>query len=132
MYYCTTLIQLAINIIFFFEYLPEDGQKKAETCRRFTTCLHIIVSTYSAAVGVCVCVCVCLVMGIEIRGKPLPRDGNSLFQLLYYRWKIMEKLLLTSYLSLSLSLSHARARTHTHILQTELLPIQSISHLISS
>ena len=32
--------------------------KKAETCRMITICLYIIVSNYSAVVGICVCVCV--------------------------------------------------------------------------
>ena len=71
---------------------------------------------------------------------------NPYFKLLYYSWGIMEKHLLPSYISLSLSLSHVRMHTHihthththththkhTHILQTELLPIQHISFLISS
>jgi hypothetical protein len=28
---------------FIVEYFPEDGQKKAETCSRSTTCLHVAV-----------------------------------------------------------------------------------------
>lgn len=40
--------------LFFVEYLPWKWATKAKTCRRLTTCLCIIVSNYSAAVGMCV------------------------------------------------------------------------------
>jgi len=42
---------LAFIVIYCVEYLPEDGQKKAETRRKITACLYITVSNYSAVVG---------------------------------------------------------------------------------
>jgi len=46
------MAQLAIIMFIFVEYSPEDGRKPVETCRRFTTCLFIVVSNKSTAVGI--------------------------------------------------------------------------------
>lgn len=36
--------------VYIVEYLPQGNRKTGETCNRFTTCLYIIVSNYSAVV----------------------------------------------------------------------------------
>ena len=77
-----------------------------------------------------------MVTRIEILGKNLHVDGNSLFPTLVLLLQNYGKTF-TNILSLSLSLPHAHMHTcthtytHTQILQTALLPIQYISFLIS-
>jgi len=51
------MTQMAIIVCMFVEYLPEDDWKKAKTCRSFITCGYIILSYYSAVVGMCVVTC---------------------------------------------------------------------------
>jgi hypothetical protein len=44
---------ISMYISFFcIEFLPADGQKKAETRRRIATYLYILVSNYSATVDI--------------------------------------------------------------------------------
>jgi hypothetical protein len=43
--------------IFLFKVPPRKWSKKAETCRRTTKCLCIIVSNYSTVVGIYTVVC---------------------------------------------------------------------------
>ena len=81
-------------------------------CVRTRTYVRVYLYTY-VCVCVCVCVCIYMVTRIEILGKNLHIDGNSLFPTLVLLLENYGKTF-TNILSLSRSLSHVHMHTRTN------------------